>query len=442
MAVRFRQGSYVVRGRRLPWWEARVERGGESADLAGPDAAAFASERLSFQPDTAQQRVLRSTAQRLMVCSSRQWGKSTVAAIKALHHALRAPGGVVLLAASSERQAKTLLGIVQRFAAGLPGGLLRSRRSANEVVLGNGARIVALSACAADPRGATAGLLIVDEAAMTPDEAYRALRPSVAASGGGIWLLSSPHGRRGFFYEHWTGAGKDWERFSIPAPSCPRFDRRFLAEERRMLGEASFRQQYLCEFADEAGSLVAGDRLERLPGRAPAALFAGLDLGQQRDHTALAVVRRGRRRRREVVHLERFELGLSWKEMAAKVARRTHLLPAGGRISLAVDATGVGRPALEFLEEAKPSALIQPVVMTGGRTERVRSGVVSAPREELLRRLAGMLESGDLTFSRRIQDGILGQLREELASLRYDASSGGRHDDLAVALALALWMAR
>ena len=45
-------------------------------------------------------------------------------------------------------------------------------------------------------------LLIVEEAARVPDETYFASRPMVAMSGGRIILMSTPAGRRGFFFEH------------------------------------------------------------------------------------------------------------------------------------------------------------------------------------------------------------------------------------------------
>ncbi len=42
--------------------------------------------------------------------------------------------------------------------------------------------------------------LKIDEAARVSDELYRAVRPMLATSGGRIVLLSTPFGKRGFFF--------------------------------------------------------------------------------------------------------------------------------------------------------------------------------------------------------------------------------------------------
>ena len=54
----------------------------------GMNAAEFARKSLEFEPDHHQTRVLLSTANRAILNCTRQWGKSTVCAIKALHRAL------------------------------------------------------------------------------------------------------------------------------------------------------------------------------------------------------------------------------------------------------------------------------------------------------------------------------------------------------------------
>jgi hypothetical protein len=62
-------------------------------------------------------------------------------------------------------------------------------------------------------------------------------------------MLSTPHGRRGVFYEEWT-AGEGWERYEVPASECPRIPASFLEEERRSLPRRVFRQEYECSFEE------------------------------------------------------------------------------------------------------------------------------------------------------------------------------------------------
>ena len=69
-----------------------------------PGVVEFAREKLGFEADEQQAAVLRSTARRGILNCTRQWGKSTVAAIKALHRAHTNPGCLVMVASPTERQ--------------------------------------------------------------------------------------------------------------------------------------------------------------------------------------------------------------------------------------------------------------------------------------------------------------------------------------------------
>ncbi len=104
---------------------------------------------------------------------------------------------------------------------------------------------------------------MVDEAARVSDELYMAVRPMLAVSEGALWLMSTPFGKRGFFYEEWTRASADWERFRVPAPECPRISPRFLEEERAAMGERRFRQEYLCEFVETESGAFDRELVER-----------------------------------------------------------------------------------------------------------------------------------------------------------------------------------
>src|SRR6266851_8183678 len=67
------------------------------------DAVAFAREKLGFDPDEKQMAMLRGGKRGILNCS-RQWGKSTVAAAKAVHRAYSEPGSLTLLLTPSGRQ--------------------------------------------------------------------------------------------------------------------------------------------------------------------------------------------------------------------------------------------------------------------------------------------------------------------------------------------------
>ncbi len=58
------------------------------------------------------------------------------------------------------------------------------------------------------------------------------LRPMPAVKGGDLWLMRTPWGRAGFFYEAWEHGGPRWKRVAVPATECGRISAEFLEEER------------------------------------------------------------------------------------------------------------------------------------------------------------------------------------------------------------------
>ncbi len=208
--------------------------------------------------------VLRSPSSRILLCCSRQVGKSTIAAVKAIHTALHTPGSLTLLVAPSQRQAIELFKAVLRLYRTLGRPVTAETENAMSLTLENGSRVVTLPADPRTIRGfAAVKLILLDEAAYVSDELYHAIRPMLAVSGGQLMVMSTPNGRRGWFYETAT-ASNEWERHFVRATDCPRIKPEFLMEERDALGEQMFLQEYLCEFVDATGSVFDGADLEAM----------------------------------------------------------------------------------------------------------------------------------------------------------------------------------
>ena len=94
--------------------------GGETAPPAPPpEIVDWVQDSLSFFPDDAQVRVLHSQAPRGILCCTRQWGKSTVSALKALYRLVLHPKSLVLVVSPSERQSREFLRKIVVFAADL-----------------------------------------------------------------------------------------------------------------------------------------------------------------------------------------------------------------------------------------------------------------------------------------------------------------------------------
>src|SRR5215203_5659600 len=226
------------------------------------DRVAFA-EKLGIVPDGWQGDFLRSSADRILLNCSRQSGKSTMAALCALHRALYRPGSLVLCLAPALRQSQELFGKIAGFYRDLGRPVAPQRERKLSLDLENGSRILTLPGSEKTIRGFSgAALLLVDEASRVDDALYYAIRPMLAVSGGSLMMLSTPFGKRGVFFEEWSG-GHGWERYEVPASECPRISEGFLEEERAALPSWVYRQEYECSFEETEDQVFTTEMVER-----------------------------------------------------------------------------------------------------------------------------------------------------------------------------------
>jgi len=175
----------------------------------------------------------------------------------------------------------------------------------------------------------------------------------------------------------------------------------------------------------------------------------GLDLGQAQDYTALAMVEKTDREY-HVRGLERFRLGTPYPEIVERIEEVYHRLRRGdATVALVVDATGVGAPVVDLFRRRglNPRA----VTITGGdaesRDEKDRSHY-RVPKRDLVSTLAVLLQNRGLKVARELPEAAT--LTRELLAFRvkidprtahdsYAAWREGEHDDLVLAVALAVW---
>jgi hypothetical protein len=191
----------------------------------------------------------------LLLCS-RQSGKSTVAAALAVKAALlEAPALVLLLSPTLRQSGELFRDKILTFYNRLGRPVRVTQESSLQMTLANGSRIISLPGDEETIRGYSGvRLLIVDEASRVHDALYYAIRPMLAVSQGRMICLSTPWGRRGWFFETWHGK-EEWQRVRIPAQECPRISPQFLADERRAIGDRWFEQEYECRFLDTINSV-------------------------------------------------------------------------------------------------------------------------------------------------------------------------------------------
>src|SRR5947207_2671960 len=103
-------GNHSVRtvNRRARTWTSE----GKSEEI--PDIVEFTRQRLGFDPNP-----LQELARRGIVNCTRQWGKSTVAAAKAVHRAYCQPDSLILVLSLSARQSGEFVRKAEEFVSRL-----------------------------------------------------------------------------------------------------------------------------------------------------------------------------------------------------------------------------------------------------------------------------------------------------------------------------------
>lgn len=216
-----------------------------------------------IDPDPVQTSLLTTSAKRVLLNCCRQWGKSTVTGLIALHEALYQAPAMIVVVSPSQPQSTELFKKIHGAWAKLPGAPEVRQESLTRIELANGSRIVSLPGSERTTRGYSAAtLVIMDEAARVPDELLAAVRPMLATTNGRFFALSTPAGKRGWFYEAWSH-GEGWKRVTVKGNECPRISPAFLQEEQSALGPLRFSQEYECEFIDAETSVFASELIQQ-----------------------------------------------------------------------------------------------------------------------------------------------------------------------------------
>ena len=432
------------------------------------DGVEFARRKVDFEPDEKQAVLLRTEAPRVILNCSRQWGKTSVGAVRAAWEMVRRPESCVVVLSSGEDLAAEFVWKVESYLRAAGEEVLRDARRRIGRRLRNGSRIVGMAPGEARARGMTATMLVLDEAAWIPDSIYEAVLPMVSSTRGSVWLMSTPGGKRGFFWEEWM-RGEDWLRVEAPATECARIPAGFVEEMRRKRGEEHVRSAYLCEFVGNDDRLFDRDDIEALMATDVAAFrgnyglhsrerefVMGVDLGKLTDYSAITVVERipesrgidpySRemlfRLRNVVRHLERVRLGTSYPRVMERVRELARDVAMAGRLTVVVDGSGVGEPVLDVLRELGVDGELVGVTITGGeKVAAAGGGRWLVPKKEVVVGLQGMVVRRELEVCSdlRMREDLVEELVGMGRSLR---AEGGGHDDLVMAVGLAAWRVR
>ncbi len=405
------------------------------------DPLMFSRLMFGIRPTSYQKELLTSKSNRILIRWPRQSGKTRTLAQLSIWRACTAKDHTTLIIAPSERQSIICRDQIQKLLGYMPStvrkGLVR-KTLRTRIYFRNGSRVLALPNNEETIRGHRAHMVILDEAAFFGNDETilrHVVVPMLATTGGTLILSSTPWGKNSAFYRlsqdpAYTQLHIDWRTPMAEGVYHPSFKHEI--EATRASNPLAYQTEFMAEFAEEADTWLTQEiltnaidpSLEYRPynDKTRGSFYAGIDLAERVDHTAIAVIERDNGYR--LVHLKQFPL----RESLTSVIGYTKVLSLNwNRLHLThIDHTKHGDHIVNDFNNATPSA---------GVTFTHRS------KMHMAQQLKTRLTDGSLTipYHRETLD--------ELNTVTYHLTKGGTiqydhprgtHDDMFWAIALAL----
>ena len=232
--------------------------------------------------------------------AARRTGKSYAAAILAFGKLLE-PGQQVMVVAPNFSLSSIIWDYVTDLIKQLEIEVDRFNQKDKVVRLINGSVFRLLSANNRDSLvGRAANLLIVDEAAIIPNEEYftRDLRPALSTFKDSrcLWI-STPRGKGNYLYNYYLRGSdqeySDWGSALFTWRSNPLLSENDVKEARRAVSKALFAQEYECEWTTTEAqiyeALDEGKHVGEYVGERFSEVIAGLDVGYRDDNVFVVI---------------------------------------------------------------------------------------------------------------------------------------------------------
>jgi phage FluMu gp28-like protein len=252
-----------------------------------------------------------------LVNKARQIGISTAIAMEALYNCIWFPNQTNLFISTGERtsrelmdKVKSLLNTIEPFSMVIKDGLAEFQASTKikidtktAITFENGSRILSLPNNPDNIRGFTATHVYIDEYAHfeNPDEIWEAVLPSITR-GGKVTVVSTPKGKQGKFYMIYDEVKRGESDFKMFEFHYTRVKDPIIIQNieknKPVMSDIQFRQEYECEFIDEAISYFPYELLNPAVNEDIESIYTittgnpvyvGIDFGALRSSTVITI---------------------------------------------------------------------------------------------------------------------------------------------------------
>jgi PBSX family phage terminase large subunit len=231
--------------------------------------------------------------------ASRQSGKTFLATIVAVYWALNESNCHIMLVSPTDSQVKKIYKQIIKMLSPALRALVKSfkiQSGDSEIIFMNGSVILFRSAASENSlRGYSNTHLILDESAfMKTDTWHEILAPTLAVRGKKVLFCSTPKGKNLFYeyYQRGLNKEKNYASYKITYDQNPYANLEFIEEQKRILPEIIFKQEYLGEFVDSSSVFKNVDELSILNKAVPAGqrCTIGIDIAFSIDYTVAIVL--------------------------------------------------------------------------------------------------------------------------------------------------------
>ena len=226
---------------------------------------------------------------------SRQVGKTVICTIAALKWALEQNDQCVMVVSPTDSQVKKLYKQIIQMTSPII-SLIKSYKiqsGDSEIIFRNGSTILFRSALSDNTlRGYSNTHLVLDETAFIKEETWNTiLAPTLTVRGKKVLFASTPKGNNFFARLYDRGlqkTDKSYKSFKLTYHNNPYANLKFIEEQKIILPDEIFRQEYLGEFIDAAGCFRNIQDLAILTRKQPIPneqYYTGVDIAFKNDYT-------------------------------------------------------------------------------------------------------------------------------------------------------------